>query len=416
MVAFALGCNMQQKVKFDRKNYYYPDLPKNYQISQFDMPIAYDGKINITLDDGALKTIGVTRAHLEEDAGKLIHDMDPSWSFVDLNRTGTPLLEIVSEPDMRSPQEAYDYLTVLKRIIKYLGVSDCNMEEGSLRCDANISIRKKGETKLGCKVEIKNMNSFKAVRDALSFEEDRQMEALEEGEELFQETRLWDEKKSVTSSMRSKEGSHDYRYFPGPDLVPFEVKKDLVEEIHKNMPELPQEKSVRFKKEYKLSSDDIEILLSERSIADFFERVVKISSDAKAACNWIKGELMMHMKEKNVDIRELSIEPEQFSKIIDLAQTGKISGLAAKEVLAEYIETGKDPSSIVKEKQLEQVSNEDELESIIDKVILENEKSVNDYKNGKTNALGFLVGQVMRLSQGKANPKLANKMLKEKLD
>lgn len=415
-VALALGCDIQKRVKFDRKNYYYPDLPKNYQISQYDMPIAYNGKVTINLEDGKTKDIGITRAHMEEDAGKLIHDESLPFSYVDLNRTGTPLLEIVSEPEISSPLEAYEYLTTIKQIIKYLGVSDCNMEEGSLRCDANISIREKGAKELGSKVEIKNMNSFKAVREALSFEEERQEEVLTDGGKIPQQTRLWDENKNITISMRTKEEAQDYRYFPEPDLVPFEVKAETIEEIKKEMPELPQDKKKRFKEEYKLSEKDIEVLAMEASTASYFEEVAKACKNVKAACNWIKGEIMMHMKERSTGIEALGLSAENLAKLIKMVEDGLISGLSAKETLADCIDTGKSPEKIVKEKGLEQVSDKGELDAIISKVIQDNEKSATDYRNGKTNALSFLVGQVMKMSKGKANPKLANEMLKKKLE
>ena len=415
-LAIALGCEIQRVVKFDRKNYYYPDLPKNYQISQFDMPLAYNGKITVEEDaSGASRSIGVTRAHLEEDAGKLIHDARLPFSYIDLNRTGTPLLEIVSEPEIRSPDEAHKYLTVLKQIIEYLEISDCNMEEGSLRCDANVSIREKGAKKLGSKVEIKNLNSFKAVRDALRFEEIRQEEVLEDGEIISQETRLWDENKNVTISMRAKEAAHDYRYFPEPDLVPFEVKEEEVEIIRDTMPELPAEKIKRFETEYKLGHKDVEVLVSRKDIADLFEEVEKNVKKAQIAANWIKGEVMKHLKEKSTDVKGLNLDPVNLSKIIQMVEDGTISGLSAKEVLAVCLETGDDPDDIVKKKGFKQVSDEGELESSIENVIKKNQKSVNDYKNGKTNALGFLVGQVMKETKGKANPKLAGEMLRKKI-
>ncbi|MGB2600442.1 MAG: Asp-tRNA(Asn)/Glu-tRNA(Gln) amidotransferase subunit GatB [Candidatus Omnitrophota bacterium] len=414
-VAIALNCDIQKIVKFDRKNYYYPDLPKNYQISQYDMPLAYNGKITITDADGQETDIGITRAHLEEDAGKLLHDKEKAFSYVDLNRTGMPLVEIVSEPDMHSPEQAYQYLTTLKQTIKYLGVSDCNMEEGSLKCDANISLREKGAKELGSKVEIKNLNSFKAVRESLAFEEVRQEEALEEGEKIPQETRLWDENRNVTESMRTKEEAQDYRYFPDPDLVPFEVQPGLVEQIRSSIPELPQQKKERFTKQYGLNEKDIEVLASEKPLADFYEAVVSEYDDPQAVCNWVKGEVMMHVKDLSTDIESLGLKPADLAKIITMAKKGTISGLAAKDVLRENIATGKDPEKIVKEKGLEQVSDEGELESIVSKVIEQNEGSANDFKGGKENALSFLVGQVMRQSKGKANPKLAGEMLRKKL-
>ena len=414
-VALALGCDIQKKVKFDRKNYYYPDLPKNYQISQYDMPIAYEGKVTIPLEESGTKDIGVTRVHMEEDAGKLIHSPDQPASYVDLNRTGTPLLEIVSEPDLRSPQEAYDYLTILKRTIKYLAVSDCNMEEGSLRCDANISIREKGDKELGTKVEVKNMNSFKAVREALSFERDRQMECAEENEKIVQETRLWDADKKITSPMRTKEQAQDYRYFPEPDLVPFEVKKETIESLRGGLPELPQEREKRFAEQYGLGAKDLEVLMSEKDVADFFEETVKYFNSPQIVCNWVKGEIMKHMKEQGAGIKGLKIKPAYLAETIKMVENDLISGITGKEVIGEIIRTEKTPEVIVNEKGLQQVSDTAALEEAAEKVIRENEKSVNDYKKGKQAALSFLVGQVMKTTKGKANPKLVGEILKNKL-
>ena len=412
-VALALDCDVQKVMKFDRKNYYYPDLPKNYQISQFDMPLAFKGEVGIVLDCGEEKIIGITRVHMEEDAGKLIHAEDGPYSCVDLNRTGTCLLEIVSEPDMRSPEEAYEYLVNLKQIIEYLGVSDCNMEEGSLRCDANISLREKGASELGSKVEIKNMNSFKAVREGLLYEEERQADLLDEGTRIPQETRLWDENKNITLSMRSKEESQDYRYFPEPDLVPYDIPVDIVEDIRKNLPELPKDKEKRFIDEYALSVTDTGVLTAEKDIADFFEKVNNLVKDPQNACNWVKGEIMMHLRERQVDIKSLGIDPVNLVEIIKMTKNATLSHLVAKEVLRESIDTGKDPLTIVKEKGLEQVSDKDELQGIIEKVVSENEKSANDFKGGKENALSFLIGQVMKNSKGKANPKIAGDMLRK---
>ena len=411
-VAIALGCDIQKKVKFDRKNYYYPDLPKNYQISQYDMPLAYNGKVSLPGAKGEdARVIGITRAHLEEDAGKLLHDAGEACSYVDLNRTGMPLLEIVSEPDIRTPQEAHKFLTVLKQIIEYLEVSDCNMEEGSLRCDANISLRKKGEKKLGVKVEIKNLNSFRAVRDALHFEEVRQEEMLEDGADIVQETRLWNEVNKKTLSMRSKEEAQDYRYFPEPDLVPFEIHTGIKEEIAKDMPELPEEKTKRFILKYALSCKDVELLVAEKSVADFFEQVMKYFKNPAIVCNWVKGEVLRHLKEKNVRMGALNLTPKNLANLIEMVEDGTISGLSAKEVLDICVSTGRDPRAIVDEKGFRQVSDKGELAAVIGKVIKDNQQSVNDYKNGKTNALGFLVGQVMKATKGKANPKLSGEML-----
>ncbi|MCK5450138.1 MAG: Asp-tRNA(Asn)/Glu-tRNA(Gln) amidotransferase subunit GatB [Candidatus Omnitrophica bacterium] len=414
-VAIALGCEIQKVVKFDRKNYYYPDLPKNFQISQYDMPIAFNGSINIKTSADKIKKIGVTRAHLEEDAGKLIHDENKPFSYVDLNRTGTPLLEIVSEPEMFSSDEAYEYLTKLKQIIKYLDVSDCNMEEGSLRCDANISLRKKGEDKLGTKVEIKNLNSFKAVRDSLLFEVERQRDKLDSEESIIQETRLWNENKNVTESMRVKEDAHDYRYFPEPDLVPFEIDAKIVEQMRQNMSELPSEKKERFLARYELEEKDVDFLILEKEIADYFEEVISEYNNSKSVCNWIRGEILMHLKEKSVGIKELNVLPGVLAGIIKMTDDGILSRLSAKEVLAVHIDTGRSPDEIVEKKGLKQVSDTGELEKIVLAAIAENSKSVSDYKDGKTNALSFLVGQVMKKSKGKANPKVAGDLLKNKM-
>ncbi|MFA6635750.1 MAG: Asp-tRNA(Asn)/Glu-tRNA(Gln) amidotransferase subunit GatB [Candidatus Omnitrophota bacterium] len=414
-VALALDCSVQRVIKFDRKNYYYPDLPKNYQISQYDMPIAYNGIVSIRDGEGNTKNIGVTRAHLEEDAGKLIHDTGGSFSYVDLNRTGTPLLEIVSEPEMNSPDEAYMYLVELKRIVKYLGVSDCNMEEGSLRCDANISLKPGGAEELGSKVEIKNLNSFKAVREAIVYEVLRQKEILDDAGRIAQETRLWDEKKGITVSMRSKEEAQDYRYFPEPDLVPFEVEESLINSIKKDLPELASAKSERFRREYGLPEKDLEILISERETADFFEDTVKIYPAFQHVSNWIKGEMLMHVKEKGKDINSLGVSPEEFAEIIEMSVSGRISALSAKEVLKKTIETGEKPSSIVEKGSMEQLSDTGMLEDIVTRVVSENKKSVNDYRSGKEAALSFLVGQVMRSSKGKANPKVAGEMLRKRI-
>ena len=414
-ISLALGCDIQKILKFDRKNYYYPDLPKAFQISQYDMPLAYHGCLKIADECGKERNIGITRAHMEEDAGKLIHDTGKPFSYVDLNRTGTPLLEIVSEPDMRSPEEAYQYMIKLKQIIKYLDVSDCNMEEGSLRCDANISLRILGEEQLGCKVEIKNLNSFKALRDALTYEQERQEDMLEEGLKIVQETRLWDDKKGITISMRSKEQAQDYRYFPEPDLVPFEVSQELIKEISDQLPELPEKRRERFIIEYNLEEKDLEFILLEKYNGDLFEQLVSICRDPKIVCNWIKGEIRMNANEKNTNLEGLSLNVENIAEIIKMTKDGVISGLAAKEVLKENIKTGKDPIAIVREKGLEQVSDKGELEDIIDQIITNNERSVKDFKSGKENALSFLVGQVMKMSKGKANPKIANDMLRKKL-
>lgn len=413
-VAIALTCDIQSFVKFDRKQYYYPDLPKNYQISQYDKPLAFKGRVNIDTDGG--KTIGITRVHLEEDAGKLLHDQDKSSSVVDYNRAGIPLLEIVTEPDINTPEEAYEYLTTLKSILLYLEVSDCNMEEGSLRCDANISVRLRGEKKLGVKSELKNMNSFKAVRSALQYEIERQMDLLENGKKVIQETRLWDTDKGVTEVMRTKEETHDYRYFPEPDLVPFHISESEVLEITRTIPEMPKARKERFLKEYGLSDKEASILIADKKIADFFEETLKFSNKPKTVSNWITGDIMSELNQKNLSIKDFGLTPKMLAELIDLIDNNTISGKMAKELMRECAEKKVMPKEIVSEKGLKQISDESELERIIETVVGENAKSVSDYKNGKENAMMFLVGQVMRYTKGKANPGVVNKMLKEKLN
>ncbi|MBU1863932.1 MAG: Asp-tRNA(Asn)/Glu-tRNA(Gln) amidotransferase subunit GatB, partial [Candidatus Omnitrophica bacterium] len=350
-VGCALNCTIAERLKFDRKNYFYPDLPKAYQISQYDMPVASGGHISIETDEGE-KKIGITRAHLEEDAGKLLHEGIKDGTFVDYNRAGTPLLEIVSEPDLRTPQEAYTYLTMLKAILEYLEVSDCNMEEGSLRCDANISIRSKGEKSLGTKVEIKNLNSFKAVAHALEYEIKRQTDLIENGETIVQQTRLWNEAKGVTILMRGKEEAHDYRYFPEPDLVPFTLSHKEVSAIEKKLPELPHEKKQRFLNEYGLSSYDATVLIQSKIMANFFESCVKAGCEAKQVANWIQGELLGSMNARNMSWETLPLSPEVFVALLKLIEEGSISGKIAKEVLPQMLDSGKSAATIVQEKSL----------------------------------------------------------------
>ncbi|MFA6321629.1 MAG: Asp-tRNA(Asn)/Glu-tRNA(Gln) amidotransferase subunit GatB [Candidatus Omnitrophota bacterium] len=413
-VALALNCKIQGLIKFDRKNYYYPDLPKNFQISQYDMPLSYDGFIDIPVN-GSRKRIRIKRAHMEEDAGKLMHPEGEDYSLVDYNRGGMPLLEIVTEPDINSPQEAYDYLTKLKSILEYLRVSDCDMEKGSLRCDANISIRPVGEKKLGTKVEIKNMNSFKGVKSGLEYEEKRQASVLEDGGTLVQETRLWDAGKCVTLSMRTKEGAEDYRYFPEPDLVPFVVDKNEIEEIRKALPELPEARIERFKKEFGLSDYDAGVLTSQIDLADYYEAVVKLYKNAKVVANWLMGDIMAAMNEKNVKVTDLGLAPDKFAGLLAMIDSGAISGKMAKEILADAIETKASPEEIVKKKGLVQISDAGAIEEIVKNVIVREVKSVNDYKSGKMAAMGFLVGQVMKESKGKANPGKVNEILRKLL-
>jgi aspartyl-tRNA(Asn)/glutamyl-tRNA(Gln) amidotransferase subunit B len=415
-VALALNCKVQEYTKFDRKNYFYPDLPKNYQVSQYDLPLSIRGFLDIELG-GKFKRIGITRVHMEEDAGKLIHQED--ISLVDFNRTGIPLLEIVSEPDINSPEEAYEYLATLKSTIQYLDVSDCDMEKGSLRCDANISLRLAGAKTLGVKTELKNMNSFKGVKDALSYEIKRQTEVLDSGGKLTQDTRLWDAKAQETVAMRTKEGAKDYRYFPEPDLPPFIIKEDKVAEIKKTIPELPKEKMQRFIKDYGLSEYDAKALVASKKGALFAEECLKRFSDKnkKPVANWIIGPLAALAGSRACETSELGIFPESLVELIELVEKKQIiSNLSGKVVLEEMVNTAKTAQTIITEKSLAQISDSGSLNSVIEEVIRENTKSVTDFKSGKANALMFLVGQVMRKSSGKANPKVVQELMRERLE
>lgn len=413
-VALALGCKIQDLVKFDRKNYYYPDLPKNFQISQYDMPLSYDGFVDI-VSRSARKRIRIKRVHLEEDAGKLVHPEGENYSLVDYNRTGIPLLEIVTSPDINTPQEAYDYLTHLKAILEYLKVSDCDMEKGSLRCDANISVRGVGEKKLGTKVELKNMNTFKGVRLALEYEVKRQIALAEDKEKIAQETRLWDADKLVTISMRSKEEAQDYRYFPEPDLVPFVVDRHVIEEIAGELPELPEAKANRFMKEFGLSEYDANVLTSNSDLADYFDKCAKLYENKKTIANWVMGDIMAYLNEHGVTINEAGVPPENLIDLLKMMDSSALSGKMAKDVLAEAIKTKMSPKEIVSKKGLSQISDARKLEKIVKLVLSGNEKSVNDYKLGKKNALAHLVGQVMRQTNGAANPAMVNEILKKNL-
>jgi aspartyl-tRNA(Asn)/glutamyl-tRNA(Gln) amidotransferase subunit B len=415
-VALALNCSIQKTIKFDRKNYYYPDLPKNFQISQYDMPLSYEGFVDIGAEgDAKPKRIRVTRVHLEEDAGKLIHPEEGGYSLVDYNRTGMPLLEIVTEPDINSPQEAYDYLTKLKSILEYLKVSDCDMEKGSLRCDANISVRPVGQKELGTKVELKNMNTFKGVRLGLEYEVKRQVSAVSEGEKIIQETRLWDADRALTISMRSKEEAKDYRYFPEPDLVPFVVDPSIIEKIKSRLPELPEAKAKRFIKEFGLSEYDAGVLTGQIDIAHYFEECAKSYDNKKAIANWIAGEIMAYLNIKNLSITGLALKPAGMVSLLRMIDSGSISIKMAKEVLNDAMDTGAEPADIVAKKGLAQISDAGKLEEIVKAVLARNEKSVSDYKAGKKNALAFLVGQIMKETKGAANPAVVNEILKRDL-
>jgi len=421
-VGLALNAKIAGRIKFDRKHYFYPDLPKAYQISQFDMPVCGKGELTVEVKpqdakNGAvqIKKVGITRAHLEEDAGKLLHEGVKDGSWVDYNRAGVPLLEVVTEPDLRTPQEAYAYLTTLKSILLYLEVSDCNMEEGSLRCDANISIRKKGDAKLGTKVEIKNLNSFRAVQKALQYEIERQTKAFETGEKIVQETRLWNEAQGKTAAMRSKEHAHDYRYFPEPDLVPFTITTAQVDAIKKALPELPQARIERFKKSFDLSDYDTDVLVNDKPLGDYFEACVKEGSGAKLVSNWIQTDLLGSLNERHLSFLDNPVSAKDMAGMIKLIENGTISGKIAKDVLPAMIDEKKSAEVIVKEKNLVQVTDTKLIEDIAARVIEANPKPVEQFRSGKKQAVGFLVGQVMKATKGKANPKLVNEILQKKL-
>ncbi len=413
-VALATHCRIASHSIFARKNYFYPDLPKAYQISQFELPLAEAGWLEIETEAGP-KKIGITRIHLEEDAGKLLHEGVAEGSQVDLNRCGTPLIEIVSEPDMCSPEEAKLYMQKLRDILSYLGVCDCNMEEGSLRCDGNISLKRPEDKKLGVKAEVKNMNSFRFLQKALEYEVKRQTADLEAGERIVQETRLWDAARGVTLSMRSKEEAHDYRYFPEPDLVPLELDAAWIEELRKKLPELPDAKRLRFIKDYDLPAYDARLLTSSRPLADYYEQCVKLFAEPKQVSNWLMGDLLYHLKNDNRSIGECPVKPAHLARLLDLIKKKVISGKIAKAVFEEMYATGKEPEVIVKEKGLQQVADEGAIEKLVAEALANNPQSVADYKAGKQQALGFLVGQVMKASRGKANPQMVNKLLREKL-
>ena len=415
--AIKTGIGLKAKINkrsvFDRKNYFYADLPQGYQISQFKDPIVGEGKVILDMPDGQ-KEVGIERLHLEQDAGKSIHDLDPKNTFVDLNRSGVALMEIVSKPDLRSPDEVNAYIKKLRSIMRYLGTCDGNMQEGSLRADVNVSVRKKGSKEFGTRCEIKNVNSIKFMQMAIEYEANRQVDLIEDGQTIDQETRLFDTKKNETRSMRSKEDAHDYRYFPDPDLLPLEVSDDFIENLKSEIPELPDEKKKRFIEKFKLSPYEANILVSDIETSNYFENVIK-KSDVKLATNWIIGELFAALNEKNLEITESPISPGNLSKLINLIKDGTISGKIAKTVFEQMMEGDKDPKKIVEEKGLKQESDPKALEALIDKVIDDNRDKATEYKSGKFKLFGFFVGQVMKVSGGKANPQLVNEILKKKL-
>ena len=399
---------------FDRKNYFYADLPQGYQISQYKNPIVGEGSVTLDMPEGE-KKIGIERLHLEQDAGKSIHDIDPKNTLVDLNRSGVALMEIVSKPDLRSLDEVNAFIKKLRSIMRYLGTCDGNMQEGSLRADVNVSVRKKGVSELGTRCEIKNVNSIKFMQMAIDYEANRQVDILEAGGSVNQETRLFDTKKNETRSMRTKEDAHDYRYFPDPDLLPLELNDEFIEDIKKDIPELPDEKKKRFIEKFKLSPYEATILVSDIETSKYFEDV-SIKSDIKLATNWITGELFALLNDKNIEIADSPISSENLAKLINLIKDGTISGKIAKTVFEMMADGNQDPEKIVEEKGLKQQSDPKELEKIIDKVISDNPKNVEAYKSGKDKLFGFFVGQVMKQSNGKANPQLVNQILKKKLN
>ncbi len=414
----ALNCEISRYSKFDRKNYYYPDLPKNFQTSQYDLPICEHGHLDIEVD-GKKSTVRITRAHMEEDAGKLVHHgtsiTDSDYSLVDYNRTGTPLLEIVSEPDIRSAKEAVAYMEKLRAILQYCGVSDCKMEEGSLRCDANVSVRPVGQKELGTKTEIKNINSFRGVERAIEYEAMRQAQLLEDGGTVVQETRTWDEKEGVTKSMRKKEEANDYRYFPEPDLVPFTVSDEYIEEIRKTLPELPDARKARYMKSYGLAAYDADYLTNDKDRADYFEAMVAAGAEPKEAANWLMGDFAKLLSRDNLEMKAAPVQAAAMADLLKLIAKGTISGKIAKQVFSEMWTSGKTPETIVKEKGLVQISDTGALEELADRIIAANPQSVADFKAGKKKAVGFLMGQIMKETKGKANPQIVNGILTKKL-
>lgn len=418
----ALNCEIQAFNKMDRKNYFYPDLAKNFQTSQYDLPICLGGHVDIEVN-GVTKRIGITRIHMEEDAGKLLHSGETistsEYSLVDYNRAGVPLIEIVTEPDMRSAEEARIFMEKMKAILEYIDVSDCKMQEGSLRCDANVSIRPWGQKEFGTRSESKNINSFKAVQRAIEYEEIRQAELIEDGGEVVQETRTWDDNKGISLSMRSKEEAHDYRYFPEPDLPPIIIDETWVQRVRSELPELPEARKQRLINDYALPAYDAEVITSSKAMAEYFDTVMARAEDkardAKGVSNWLMGDVSAYLNNTGITIKEFKVTAEDLAALVAFINKGVLSSKLAKTVFEEMTNSGKTPAVIIKEKGLEQVSDTGAIEKIVDEVLAENPKSVEDFKSGKQQAMGFLVGQIMRKSRGKANPGIVNQMLKDKL-
>lgn len=417
-MGLATNCRIAAHSIFARKNYFYPDLPKGYQISQYEEPLCENGWVEIEMADGALKRIGLTRIHLEEDAGKSVHAEEyvaENETLIDVNRCGTPLIEIVSEPDMRSPREAYLYLTRLRQLVRYLGICDGNMEEGSLRCDANISIRPVGVEKFGVKTELKNMNSFRNVEKAIEFEINRQIQLLEAGGQVVQQTMLWDANNGKVLPMRSKEEAHDYRYFPEPDLVPLRVEAKWREAIQSALPELPWARRHRFVEQYGLPQYDAEVLTDEQAVADYFDATAKLVKDAKLASNWVMGEVLRVLKEQKIGITQFALEPAAFAELLNLLADGIINAKIAKDVFEAMLTSGKAAKAIVAEKGLVQVSDTSVIEKAVAEIIAAHPQEVERYRNGEEKVFGFLVGQLMKATKGKANPKVVNEVLRKKL-
>ena len=413
-MGLATNCTINRKSVFARKNYFYPDLPKGYQISQYEFPLCSNGYLELEIENQKRK-IGINRIHLEEDAGKSIHDQGP-YTVLDFNRCGVPLIEIVTAPDLRSPEEAGKFLTEIRQIVKYLGICDGNMEEGSLRCDANVSVREKGSDILGTKTEVKNMNSIRYVIEALRYEINRQIEILENGVKIEQQTLLWNSDKQIVEPMRSKEESHDYRYFPEPDLPQVEVNEIWLEEIQKNLPELPSARKSRFKSQYNLPEYDIEILTTEKEWADYFEETAKYTNDFKSISNWFMTEILKIINEEKISIKDFVIKPEWLAELINSINNQTISGKIAKEVFNEMLSSAEPPSEIIKKKGLVQITDENEILKVVTKVLNENQKQVEQYLSGKEKVFAHFVGQVMKETKGKANPSLVNRILKEELN
>ncbi|MFW5735100.1 MAG: Asp-tRNA(Asn)/Glu-tRNA(Gln) amidotransferase subunit GatB [Oceanidesulfovibrio sp.] len=413
-MALAVECELKRRSVFARKNYFYPDLPKAYQISQYEEPIAERGRLVVHLEDGDT-TVGITRIHMEEDAGKSIHSAGENASYVDLNRTGTPLLEIVSEPDIRSAEEAVAYLKSLRSILVYLGICDGNMEEGSFRCDANVSIRPRGQEAFGTRTELKNLNSFRHVQRAIEHEIMRQQDLIDDGEVVVQETRLYDASKNVTLSMRGKEEAHDYRYFPDPDLIPVLLDEAWIKRCEDELPELPEARRNRFIEEYDLPERDADLLTSERDLADYFEEAARLSGAPKKVGNWMMGEFLRELNQAHVSTSEAAMRPEQLAELVSLVEEGVISGKIGKDIFPELFATGESPKIYVEEKGLVQISDSSALEAQVEEILAANPDEVAAYKGGKTKLMGFFVGQVMRATKGQANPGLVNQILKDKL-